>query len=453
MNAKKQTATQHLFTNKQLRTLLVPIMVEQLLSSLMGTADTMMVSNVGSAAISAVSLVDAINILVIQALSALAAGGAILCSQYLGSQNLKKAKRSAEQVLFVMLVLSCSLSLLCLIFRFPLLRLIFGTVDADVMANSQIYFFFTLLSFPFIGLYDARCFHSACTKQHQRSYDDFHPFQLLKYRRKCDPDLRLWHGVAGAAISTLVSRIFCAIVVIWQLRNPAEQIYVRNYFSIRPDWSLIKRVLFIGIPSGIENSMFQFGKLAIQSTVSTLGTVAIAAQAMTSILEALNGIAAMGVGIGLMTVVGQCIGAKRKDEAIYYIKRLSWLSEIVILISCAVVYLLAKPVTILGGMETESARLCLQMVAFITITKPISWVLSFIPAYGMRAAGDVKFSMITSCASMWLCRVSLCIFLCRFCGFGPIAVWIGMFADWSVRAVVFMLRFHSRKWLQHHVID
>ena len=157
----------------------------------------------------------------------------------------------------------------------------------------------------------------------------------------------------------------------------------------------------------------------------------------------------MGVGIGLMTVVGQCIGAKRKDEAIYYIKRLSWLSEIVILISCAVVYLLAKPVTILGGMEAESARLCLQMVAFITITKPISWVLSFIPAYGMRAAGDVKFSMITSCASMWLCRVSLCIFLCRFCDFGPIAVWIGMFADWSVRAVVFMLRFHSRKWLQH----
>ena len=397
--------------------------------------------------------VDAINILVIQALSALAAGGAILCSQYLGSQNLKKAKCSAEQVLFVMLVLSCSLSLLCLIFRFPLLRLIFGTVDTDVMANSQIYFFFTLLSFPFIGLYDA----GASILRAQNNTKGPMTISILSNFLNIGGNAILIFvfgmGVAGAAISTLVSRIFCAIVVIWQLRNPAEQIYVRNYFSIRPDWSLIKRVLFIGIPSGIENSMFQFGKLAIQSTVSTLGTVAIAAQAMTSILEALNGIAAMGVGIGLMTVVGQCIGAKRKDEAIYYIKRLSWLSEIVILISCAVVYLLAKPITILGGMEAESARLCLQMVAFITITKPISWVLSFIPAYGMRAAGDVKFSMITSCASMWLCRVSLCIFLCRFCGFGPIAVWIGMFADWSVRAVVFMLRFHSRKWLQHHVID
>ena len=198
--------------------------------------------------------------------------------------------------------------------------------------------------------------------------------------------------------------------------------------------------------------MFQFGKLAIQSTVSTLGTVAIAAQAMTSILEALNGIAAMGVGIGLMTVVGQCIGAKRKDEAIYYIKRLSWLSEIVILISCAVVYLLAKPVTILGGMEAESARLCLQMVAFITITKPISWVLSFIPAYGMRAAGDVKFSMILSSLTMWFCRVALCVYLIRSCGFGPMAVWIGMFADWTLRAIAFSVRYLSGRWSRIHVI-
>jgi len=418
----------------------------------MGTVDTMMVSNVGSAAISAVSLVDSINILVIQALSALAAGGAILCSQYLGSEKRDGAIRSAQQVLFVMTVLSVALSAGCLIFRVPLLRVIFGAVEADVMKNSQVYFLFTLLSFPFIGLYDA----GASILRAQNNSRSPMVISVISNFMNIGGNAILifgFHmGVEGAAISTLISRIFCAVVVLWKLRDESKPIFVKQYLSIRPDFGLIKKILFIGIPSGIENSMFQFGKLAIQSTVSTLGTVAIAAQAMTNILENLNGVAAIGVGIGLMTVVGQCLGAGRKDEVIYYIKKLSWLAEAAIVISCLTVLALTKPITLLGGMEAESADLCFKMVIFITITKPISWVLSFIPAYGMRAAGDVKFSMILSTCSMWIFRVSLCIYLCRAQGFGPIAVWIGMFTDWTVRSIVFTIRFHRRKWLDHKVV-
>ena len=448
-----QNYTHHLYNNLDLRKLLIPIIVEQLLSSLMGTADTMMVSNIGYAAISAVSLVDSINILVIQALSALSAGGAILCSQYLGSKNQKEANRSAQQVLFVMVVLSVMLSAFCLIFRNPLLRLIFGEVEPDVMINSQTYFLFTLLSFPFIGLYDAG---ASIMRSQNNSRNPMIISVISNFMNIADNAILIFGfqmGVEGAAISTLVSRIFCAVVVIWQLRSENEPISIRNYFSIRPDFHLIKKILFIGIPSGIENSMFQFGKLAIQSTVSTLGTVAIAAQAMTNILENLNGIAAIGIGIGLMTVVGQCLGANRKDEAIYYIKKLSWLAEAVVIASCLLVFALTKPITIIAGMESASAKLCLSMVTFITIVKPLSWVLAFIPPYGMRSAGDVKFSMITSCCTMWLCRVSLCIYLCRVWGFGPIAVWIGMFCDWTLRAIIFSIRFHSGKWLNHHVID
>ena len=448
-----QNYTHHLYNNLDLRKLLIPIIVEQLLSSLMGTADTMMVSNIGSAAISAVSLVDSINILVIQALSALSAGGAILCSQYLGSKNQKEANRSAQQVLFVMVVLSVMLSAFCLIFRNPLLRLIFGKVEPDVMTNSQTYFLFTLLSFPFIGLYDAG---ASIMRSQNNSRNPMIISVISNFMNIAGNAILIFGfqmGVEGAAISTLVSRIFCAVVVIWQLRSANEPISIRNYFSIRPDFHLIKKILFIGIPSGIENSMFQFGKLAIQSTVSTLGTVAIAAQAMTNILENLNGIAAIGIGIGLMTVVGQCLGANRKDEAIYYIKKLSWLAEAVVIASCLLVFALTKPITIIAGMESASAKLCLSMVTFITIVKPLSWVLAFIPPYGMRSAGDVKFSMITSCCTMWLCRVSLCIYLCRVWGFGPIAVWIGMFCDWTLRAIIFSIRFHSGKWLNHHVID
>ena len=140
--------------------------------------------------------------------------------------------------------------------------------------------------------------------------------------------------------------------------------------------------------------MFQLGKLAIQSSVSTLGTVAIAAQAMTSILENLNGIAAIGVGVGLMTIVGQCIGAGRKDEAVYYIKKLCMIAEVILIISCLSVFVLTKPITILGGMEKESADMCIHMTMWITIVKPLVWIMAFIPGYGMRAAGDVKFSFL-----------------------------------------------------------
>ena len=418
----------------------------------MGTVDTMMVSNVGSAAISAVSLVDSINILVIQALSALAAGGAILCSQYIGSEKRDGAIRSAQQVLFVMTVLSVALSAGCLIFRVPLLRVIFGAVEADVMKNSQVYFLFTLLSFPFIGLYDA----GASILRAQNNSRSPMVISVISNFMNIGGNAILifgFHmGVEGAAISTLISRIFCAVVVLWKLRDESKPIFVKQYLSIRPDFGLIKKILFIGIPSGIENSMFQFGKLAIQSTVSTLGTVAIAAQAMTNILENLNGVAAIGVGIGLMTVVGECMGAGRKDEAAYYIKKMTAVSEVVVIASCLLIFALVHPITIFGGMEAKSAKMCIFMVGCITIAKPIVWSLAFIPAYGFRAAGDVKFTMVTSALIMWFCRVTLAMFLARVLGFGPIAVWIGMFTDWSVRAIIYSIRFKSGKWMEHQVI-
>ena len=260
-------------------------------------------------------------------------------------------------------------------------------------------------------------------------------------------------GVAGAALATLGSRVFSAIVVLWLLRSPKNEIAVKDYLTIRPDATQIGMILKIGIPSGVENSMFQFGKLAIQSTVSTMGTVAIAAQAMTNILENLNGVAAIGIGIGLMTVVGECMGAGRKDEAVYYVKKLSVIAEVIIIICCGAIFLLTKPITTLGGMEPESASLCFHMITWITIVKPIVWTAAFIPAYGLRAAGDVKFSMIISCLTMWLCRVSLCIFLSRHFGMGPMAVWIGMFSDWTLRGIFFGIRFHSRKWLEKKVIQ
>ena len=308
---------QHMFSNQMIAAILVPVILEQLLNSVMGTADTMMVSNVGSAAISAVSLVDSINVLVIQAFSALAAGGAIICAQYIGQKNKERANESARQVLFIITAISIVVSLICLIFQKPLLRVIFGSVEAEVMRASEIYFFYTALSFPFIAAYDAA---ASIFRAQDNTKGPMIISIISNVMNIVGNAIMIWGfhmGVAGAAIATLVSRIFCAVVVLIQLRKDRQPIVVRDYMKIRPNWSMIRRILGIGIPSGVENSMFQLGKLAIQSTVSTLGTAAIAAQAMTNILENLNGIAAIGVGIGLMTIVGQCMGAGRKDEAVY----------------------------------------------------------------------------------------------------------------------------------------
>ena len=418
----------------------------------MGTVDTMMVSNVGSAAISAVSLVDSINVLIIQAFSALAAGGTIICTQYLGQKNYEMANKSARQALFIITAISVFIVVLGLAFRAPLLSFIFGKVDADVMENSMVYFFYTVLSYPFIALYDAG---ASIFRAQENTRGPMVISIISNVMNIVGNGILIWvfhMGVAGAAISTLVSRIFCAVVVLYQLRKDRQPIVVRDYLKIRPDGKMIGRILALGIPSGIENSMFQLGKLAIQSTVSTLGTTAIAAQAMTNMLEMLNGTAVIGVGIGLMTVVGQSLGAGKKDEAVYYMKKLMIFSEVFLIACCAVVYVLARPITMIGGMEAKSAEMCLDMMFWITIVKPIVWMFAFIPAYGMRAAGDVKFSMITSCITMWTFRFCLCVYLIRVCGMGPMAVWIGMFTDWTVRAIVFGLRFKSGKWMEHKVV-
>lgn len=446
------TQQNRLFDNKKLAALLIPLAVDQLLNSFMGTVDTLVVSNLGSAAISAVSLVDSINILIVQAFFALASGGTVVCSHYLGCGKKEHAQEAARQLVFITFVLSAVIAGMCLLFNGPMLALIFGKVESAVMVNAKKYFFFSAISYPFIALYD----DGSCILRAQEN--SRLPMLISVISNILNIILNLlfvwvfhW-GVAGSATATMLARMFSMVTVLVKLRNPQLEIQLRKYFTIRPDWDEIKRILRIGVPSGVENSMFQFGKLAIQSTVSTLGTIAIAAQAMTNILENLNGIAGIGIGIGMMTVVGQCLGAGRKDEAIYYIKKLTAVAEIVIIASCALVFLATKPVTILGGMEPESAKMCLYMVGWITVVKPIVWTLAFIPAYGMRAAGDVRFSMILSCISMWAFRVTLCIYLCRVHGFGPIAVWIGMFTDWTIRGIVFTFRFMGRRWLAHKVV-
>lgn len=441
-----------LFPRRALWMLLIPLIIEQMLNSLMGMVDTLMVSRVGAEAISAVSLVDSINNLVLQVFAAMAAGAAIICSQYLGRKDEKGCNDAAKQIVLTVVVISSVIMIIGVGFRKPLLHLIFGSVEEAVMTNAQMYFLITALSYPFIALFQAgAAFYRACGN----SKFTMKTALIANVANIVGNTLFIFvlqMGAAGAAVATLISRALCAFVVFYALRKPGYAIQLKNYFSIRPDLNLIVKILAIGVPSGIENGMFQFGKLAIQSTVSSLGTAAIAAQAMTIIFENVNGMAAVGIGIGLMTVVGQSIGAGRQEEAKYYIVKLAGYAEVAMIISCILVYIAARPVTVLAGMSEESTALCMQMILAITIVKPLLWVPSFTPPNGLRAAGDVRFSMITATLTMWLCRVALSIFLMRVVKTGPIGVWYGMFADWGVRGVIFTIRFVRGKWLRFKVI-
>ena len=428
---KKKKMKQRRFTNKKLIALMLPLAVDQLLNSFMGTVDTLVVSNLGSAAISAVSLVDSINILVVQAFFALASGGTVVCSHYLGCEKKERATNAARQLVFITFAMSLVIAIACHLFSNQLLGVIFGQVEPAVMDNAKKYFFFSAMSYPFIALYD----DGACILRAQENSKL--PMQISFVANGINVALNLifvWvlHlGVAGSSAATMIARAFAMVAVLYKLRNPKMKIQLRDYFSIRPEWEEIKRILHIGVPSGIENGMFQFGKLAIQSTVSLMGTAA---------------------GIGLMTVVGECLGAGEKEEAVYYIKKISIAAEVVLIATCLLMFGLTYPITYFGGMEPESAKLCIFMVTCITIVKPIVWIMAFIPPYGFRAAGDVRFTMTTSMLCMWFCRVVLAMVLARVFHMGPIAVWIGMFTDWTIRGIIYTIRFKNRKWLAHQVI-
>lgn len=442
-----------MFTKKQVWRLLIPLMAEQILNTLMGAADTVMVSNAGSAAISAVSLVDSLNVLLIFAFSAMATGGSIICAQYLGRGDKREANETGKQLLLTVFAISMLVFLVCASLRGPILQMIFGRVEEKVMQNARTYLLITAMSYPFIAMYNAG---AALFRVDGNSRLPMLVSMISNGINVIGNAIMIFvlkWGVAGAAIATLISRAFCAVVILMRLRTPKQSIVICDLLRIRPQSGRILNIMAIGVPTGIENGMFQFGKLAIQSTVSTLGTVAIAAQAMTSVLIEFACYAQIGIGLGMMTIVGQCMGAGRVKEARSYILKLSGYAEIATIITCAILALMVKPITVLGGMEPAAAALTVQMVHVNCIVRPIIWTPSFIPAYGLRAAGDVRYSMILSTVSMWAFRVAIAILLIRVFGVGPMGVWLGMFADWTVRGIFFTLRFFSGKWAHNRVIQ
>ena len=443
---------QHMFSNKMIAGILIPVVLEQLLNSIMGTADTMMVSNIGSAAISAVSLVDSINILVIQAFSALAAGGAIVCSQYIGQQNKKMANESARQVLFIITAISIAVSVLCLGFKEPLLRLIFGSVEADVMRASETYFFYTANSFPFIAAYDSA---ASIFRAQENTKGPMLISMVSNAMNIVGNAIMIWifhMGVAGAAISTLVSRIFCAVVVLIQLRKNRQPIVVRDYLKIRPDWAMIRRILGIGIPSGVENSMFQLGKIIVLSLVSTFGTYAIAANAVSNAIALFQILPGMAITLAITPVISRCVGAGDYEQAKYYNKKLMLITYVSMTAMVLFIFSLLPFILNAYNLSDLTAKTTADIIHFHGIGAIFIWPVAFSLPATFRAAGDAKACMYISSISMWIFRIGFSYVLGKYMGMGVFGIWVAMVIDWVFRAMCFVIRYFKGSWKKNAIV-
>lgn len=441
-----------MFSNRDLRRLLVPLILEQLLSGFMGITDTLMVGRVGDTALSAVSCVDAINNLVFYLLSAAATGGTIICAQFLGRKERDNAVRAARQVYLLSLGISVLISVICIPLRAPLLRLIFGKVEPAIMSQALDYFLITALSYPFLAL------QQTSAAQFRAGGEAKLPMLVTALANVVNVGgnaafiFGLNMGVAGAALSTLLCRVMNAVVLMVCQRRESHPIPMRDYRTIRPDGRLLLNILRIALPNGAEYALFQLGRLLVQSTVATLGTAAIAAQAMTGTLDTIGSVPGMAVGIGTLTVVGQCMGAGRVDEAKRYTRKLCVISWSTLMTLSLMILAFSGLICRLGGLSADAAHLTERLLIYITIAKGLLWVPSFTLPNTLRASGDVAYTAIVSAASMWCFRVLLSAILCRFLGFGLEGVWLPWFADWVCRLTFYIGRYRSGKWQEKQVL-
>ena len=442
-----------LFTRQQLIALLLPLIAEQALSVTIGLADTLMVSSVGEAAVSGVSLVDSFNTLMIQIMSALATGGAVVTSQYIGRQEPKDAKNAAAQILFILSSFSLLVAAVVVAGRHAILRGIFGSIDVDVMRYAETYFLLSALSYPFIGLYNAGAALFRAQGNSKISMLSSLVMNVINIGGNAVLIYGFGMGVLGAALASLVSRAVSCLVVLWLLQRPACPLRVDGLRALAPDGGLIRRILRVGIPAGIENGMFQIGKLSVSSLTSTLGTAAIAANAVANTTTTFLNIPANAVGMAALTVVGQCLGAGEKDQAVYYSRRLMLFAYCGAWFMNLSAFLFANKFALgLFSLSPEAYAMALEVMVWFNIVSLFIWPSSFTMPNILRAAGDARFTMTVSIVSMWAFRVGFC-YLCvlAFHG-GLLAIWMGMYLDWAFRSLCFFVRFVRGKWLEQQVI-
>lgn len=434
-----------MFDNKALRKLILPLVLEQTLAITVGMADAMMVSSAGEAAISGVSLVDMLNNLFIGLLAAFATGGAVVTSQFIGAGKQKDACRSAKQLVYSVTGITIAMTALILVVRYPMLRLFFGAVEDDVMDACLTYLIITALSFPFLALYNSG---AALFRSMGNSAITFKISVLMNIINVVGNAVGIYvfkMGVAGVAIPSLISRAVASVIITALLKNPELLIHIEKGRFV-PDKFVIKKIFYIGIPSGIENAIFQLGRVIVVSVIAQFGTVQIAANGVANTLDSMGCIVGQAMNLAMITVIGQCVGARDEKQVKYYTKKLLIITYILSTALNSVILLTLNLTLKLFAISPETTALAYKLVMIHNGFAIVMWPVAFVLPNMLRACNDVTYTMVVSIASMFLFRIGLSYVLGIHFGMGAIGVWLAMVVDWTARLTAFLIRVWSGKW-------
>lgn len=434
-----------LFSKEDLRKLIIPLLFEQALVICVGMADTMMVSSVGEAAISGVSLVDMVNNLIISILAALATGGSVVTSQYLGAGRRDKACASARQLIASAGAVSVVVTVVFILLKTPLLRLFFGSIEQDVMGSALIYLLISALSFPFLAVYQC-C--AALFRAMGNSKITFQVSLLMNGINIAGNALCIFvlhMGVAGVAVPSLVSRAVAAVVLYILLKNSDNAIYlIREKFRFEP--AVVKRILYIGIPSGIENGIFQLGRVLVVSIISGFGTVQIAANGVANNLDSVGCIVGQAISLAMISVIGRCVGAGDESQIRYYTKKLLGMTYLYATAVNVVILATLPWILKIYNLAEETTHLAWQLVMIHNGSAIFLWPLSFVLPNMLRACNDVRYTMVVSVFSMIVFRIGFSVVFGIHMQMGAIGVWLAMLLDWTFRSILFVGRYIKGTW-------
>ena len=434
------------FSNRALKRLIVPMIIEQFLAILVGMSDSIMVATVGEHAVSGVSLVDNIFILLIYLFAALATGGAVVMGQYLGQNKHEKANRAVNQlILFTALFAICIMIGLYLA-RNLILHRVFGAIEANVMEASKTYLLIVSASIPFIALYNAG---AAVFRTMGNSKVPMYLSMMMNAINVGGNAILIFGfgmGVAGAATSTLVSRVISAVAIILLLCSPEHLLHLERPFSFKLDFGMLKKIAYIGIPNGLENGMFQLGKIMVLSMITGFGTAAIAANAVSNIIATFQVLPGMSVGMAVITVCSRCVGAGDYEAARYYTRKILKLVHILIIVFSVTTLVALPGIMHLYNLSDDAMTFTKQIIWYHGICCMLIWPEAFTLPNTLRAAADVKVTMVLSIISMWVFRFGFSYLLTMVFHMGIFGVWVAMTIDWLVRGIFFVCRYRSGRW-------